>query len=478
MGFERIHRDVMTIVVNLAMKGDSKVTNLNRSSRLRAGYVCFGRKTFDLEQANALGASTVKALGQFDVSWRMVEGLVTTLDRATAEAQRLAADIDILVAQFTTFVDARFIVAMAEKLRVPVIAWAIREPNQSPGQRLSLNSLTGANLAGRELHQLGIPFQFLYGSVDDADFSAKLEDSLRFWSAWRKLNGFTVVTVGEAPDGFFFSMPGDKAVKELGINVLQVNLNETFARALALTDDEIKPEIARIQGRVKGLERLPQDNVAKFAKMLTVLKADLAQLHADAVAIRCWPEFFTDFGAAACSAISALSDAGIMGACEADVLGALSMDVLYQLTGSPAYLGDLVEINEEKQAVVFWHCGAGAFSLARSDAGAVAGRHPNRNVGFTLEFGLKPGIVTILRIGEDRDGTVRALVGKGEVLNEPARFRGTSGVVRLLGDGDVTQRVTGVIEAGFEPHYALAYGDAIRALERLFQRKGIPVTKF
>ncbi len=457
------------------------MSHLHMSSDLRVGFVSFGRPTFDLKQAEFVVKESICALKKQPISLNIANELITSVERATEEAVRLNGSIDVLIAQFTTFVDARFMVAMASKLQVPVIAWAIREPNQNHGQRLSLNSLTGANMAGRELHQLDIPFELLYGSGEDPNFDERLEYALRYWSAWKKLHQFKVMTLGETPDGFFFSSPGDQALAQLGIVIENLDLKETFHRALKLEDQDVENEIEQVKRSVVGLETLPAENVLKFAKMMTVLKQDLEIRKADAVAVRCWPEFFTDFGAAACSTISALSDVGIMGACEADILGSLSMDVLAQLTGSASYLGDLVEINEEKEAITFWHCGAGAFSLARNDTGAQAGRHPNRNVGFTLEFGLKPGVVTILRIGEDRDGSVRALVGRGEVLDEPQRFLGTSGVVQLLDreeKGNVLERTTKVIEAGFEPHYAIAYGDAVDRLERLFTSLQIPVTRF
>ena len=151
------------------------------------------------------------------------------------------------------------------------------------------------------------------------------------------------------------------------------------------------------------------------------------------------------------------------------------MDLLQVLTDSPAYLGDLAEIDETAGAVVFWHCGAGAFSLARPDTGARAGVHPNRNLGFTLEFGLKPGDVTIFRLGEVPGTGLRALVGRGTVLDEPQRFRGTSAKVRLAGEGDVKQRVLQVMEQGWEPHYALAYGDVRAEILTLMASLGIAV---
>ncbi|WP_051663057.1 hypothetical protein [Alicyclobacillus macrosporangiidus] len=453
------------------------VAEFDAGTRLRVGFVCFGRTTFDLRTADQMVQASKQALQQHDVEWFMEDKLLTQVPAAEEAANRMAGRIDLLVAQFTTFVDARYIDVMGTRLQTPVILWAIREPNRLPGQRLSLNSLTGANLAAQRLYKRNIPFQVIYGGPEEHQLTSQLEQAFRYWRAFAHLRRFTVVTLGQAPDGFFFSTPASAVQERLGIRNIHIDLNGAFQRAELVSNETAQGVLDDIRSKVRGVERLPETSVVKFAKLMVVLRDDLQRFQANAIAVRCWPEFFTEFGAAACSTLSALTDMGIMGACEADVLGALSMDVLHQLTASPAYLGDLVEIDEEQQAVVFWHCGAGAFSLARPDTGAIAGKHPNRQIGFTLEFGLKPGKVTILRIGEDRNG-VRALVGLGEVVDEPQRFQGTSGKVRLCGDGDVKERVIRVMELGFEPHYALAYGDVVAQLERLFCTLEIPVTRF
>jgi L-fucose isomerase-like protein len=447
------------------------------ANRLRMGFVCFGRKTFDVVLAEQLMRASREALSEHACDWRFTEDLITTVEEAQDVAERLKGRIDVLITQFTTFVDGRFMEIFATALQVPVVVWAVREPYAGFGQRLALNSLTGVNMAGQRLHRLQIPFRLLYGNPTEETLHQDLDQIIRFWTVWQRLRKFTVVTLGDTPDGFSFCAPGDEAQGRLGIRVLQLDLNQTFTRALLLSDEEVQEEILAVSRKVAGVKDLPFPTVLKFAKLQTVLRQDLKRLDADAVAVRCWPEFFTEFGAAACSTLSALTEDGMMGACESDVLGALSMDVLHQLTKTPAYLGDLVEIDETSQSVVFWHCGAGAFSLARTDTGAVAGVHPNRHIGFTLEFGLKPGRITILRIGESEGGTVRALIGEGEVLDEPQRFLGTSAKVRLHGEGSVIRRVTGVMEQGFEPHYALVYGEVAGELERLFQGLRVPVTR-
>lgn len=473
-----------------ALQGEAKYPEGPITTQ-RIGFVGFGRMTFDVASAQALITESIHFLGQFSKEVVAETKLITQVSQAITVAEDFRNRIDVLVAQFTTFVDGRFIDIFAETLGVPVVVWGIREPNQEAGQRLSLNSLTGANMAGQRLYLKRIPFQVVYGKANETNLRREFANVLRIWKAYDRLHGFTVVTLGDTPDGFFFCQPDEKVTGRFGLTTRHLNLNETFSRALAIPDEVVQPTLEEIGAQVSGLSRLEPDSVLKFAKLQHVLLQDLQRLQADAVAIRCWPEFFTEFGAAACSTLSFLTNNGIMGACEADVLGALSMDVLYQLTDSPAYLGDLVEIDEKQDAVVFWHCGAGAFSLARPNPGAAAGRHPNRDIGFTLEFGLKPGPVTILRLGEDRDGKVRALVGEGEALDVPQRFLGTSGTVRLTKrtiteseDGNPTvsshlrERVTRVMELGFEPHYALAYGHVAPFLEKLLGLLEIPVTRF
>lgn len=147
------------------------------------------------------------------------------------------------------------------------------------------------------------------------------------------------------------------------------------------------------------------------------------------------------------------------------------MYVLQELSGGSApYLGDLVHVNEERNSVVFWHCGAGAYSLAHPSTGAQAGVHPNRKLGFTMEFGLKPGGVTIFRVSHTPSG-YRLLVMRGNALDVPQPFNGTSVEVQL--PHDVSRTLTGLMNEGFEPHFALVYEDVVDALIELGRQLGI-----
>ena len=439
--------------------------------RPRLALAAFGRATFDLDQAAAMLTRSRAALQALPIDLVLASDLLTDPGAAAVFA-RSAPNADLVICQFTTFVDARFVAAVAAATPAPLLLWSLREPG-APGERLALNSLTGANLAARELQGRGRFFRFVLGDPEDAAVGARVTALGRVAAVRRWLDGFRVLVLGGAPDGFFFSAPDAARLASTGATLQHLDLDTLFAAAMALPQEAWAPIATLAATQVSGLDRLPPQQVEKFARLQAVVEAEVAARGASAVAVRCWPEFFTDFGAAACSFVSALNERGVAASCEADVLGALTMAVLQRLTGGAPYLGDLAAVDPERNAAVFWHCGAGAYSLASPRTGAVAGVQPNRQIGFTLEFALKPGRVTIARLGETPAG-LRLLVGGGLALDAPQRFLGTAATVRLDGARPVQEQVGALIEAGWEPHYALAYGDVRQELTDLAAMLGIP----
>ena len=148
-----------------------------------------------------------------------------------------------------------------------------------------------------------------------------------------------------------------------------------------------------------------------------------------------------------------------------------------QLTGKAAFFGDPVSLDEKENTITFWHCGMAACSLARDDTGAVCGEHCNRHIGPTMEFGCRPAErVTIFRVGKAPDGHFRFMTASGQALDKEKKFYGTSVVVRT--DANARALVQSTIEAGFEPHFAVIYGDAADTLEMLGRMLGIEVIKY
>lgn len=444
--------------------------------RPRIALVAFGRPTFDLEMARSLLAQSRTALEGLPVELVLSSDLLTSVDAALAFGEQLAQEtLDAVVCQFTTFVDARFVTAIASCGAWPMILWSLREPGQAAGSRLLLNSLTGANMAAQQLRRMNRWKALVLANPGEDAFPERLMPLLTAAGVRRHLSELSIAVLGSAPDGFTFSDPDPENLDRIGVRIHYLELDRIFRDAAALEPSSAATAANRLREQVSGADRVDLAQLDRAAALETVVQDRLDGIGAGAAAVRCWPEFFTTYGAAACSLVSSLNERGIAAACEADILGSITMDILHRLAGGPAYLGDLVEVNEAEDVVVFWHCGAGAFSLASPSTGAQAGVHPNRQLGLTLEFALRSGRVTIARLGECSRG-LRLLIAGGEVLDRPQRFLGTAATVRLDGPtGSALPTVERWIADGWEPHYALIYGDVRRPLAVLASMLDVPV---
>lgn len=228
---------------------------------------------------------------------------------------------------------------------------------------------------------------------------------------------------------------------------------------------------------MKGLENTPERNRLDFARLYKAYEEYVKTNGIGALASRCWPDYFVSYGTPVCAVLAMLNDLGMAASCETDAYGALSMYLGMQLTGAPAFFGDPVSLSEEENTISFWHCGTAACSLAKPDTGACVGEHCNRHIGPTLEFGCKAAPeVTIFRIGRKADGSFRFFIASGEALDKPQQFLGTSMVVRT--EGNVKDIVYRTVEEGWEPHYAVIYGNAADELEILAHMLDMEVLRF
>src|SRR5690606_41867410 len=74
------------------------------------------------------------------------------------------------------------------------------------------------------------------------------------------------------------------------------------------------------------------------------------------------------------------------------------------------------------------------------------------------------GQVTISRLSKSSDG-YRMLIMRGEALDEPKKFNGTTVSVCL--DGNAEEMVHTLMMEGFEPHYSIVYADIVDELKEL-----------
>ncbi len=442
----------------------------------QAVYVPVGVPTFHLESARKLFAASIELMRSLTDEPAMPDEMLLSVDKLNAFLDTV--DPDLIILQNITFANAAYASEVLHRFKdAPILLWTLREP-VIDGGRLRLNSLTGAYSAANTIRQFREePFEYIYGSPDEVKVQETLAAVINAAKLKHDLKDLKLAAVGHTPQGFGFGRAMDaELLHTFGVRLESIEARELIDRAKSICDAEAEEYLKDAGKHMTGLQNTPEKNRIDFARLYKAYADYVRENHIGALASRCWPDFFTSYGTPVCAVLAMLNDLGVASSCEADTYGALSMWLGMHLTKQAAFFGDPVSLDEKENTIHFWHCGTAACSLARADTGACVGEHCNRHIGPTLEFGCKDAPrVTVFRIGKDASGAFRLLIASGEALDRPQQFLGTSVVVKT--DGNAEEIVHRTVKEGWEPHYAVIYGDAAEELEILGHMLNIPVER-
>lgn len=226
-------------------------------------------------------------------------------------------------------------------------------------------------------------------------------------------------------------------------------------RALHIPDEEVKKDVNEIKNKWKIGEATEKDlyNSAKFHKFLVDFSKNKG---VNCYGIKCWPEL-PQRALNLCFVMGWLTSEGILSGCEADFDGTVTMLLEYYLTGEIPWLADLFHIDEKENTGILWHCGSASPSLAQ-DKSEITIQKQFRGLdrGPSIEFPLKPGRVTIARLGITEE-KYRMFITGGEALPTKMILRGNPSIIKM--DVPVKKLLESIIENGIEHHCAIVYGD-------------------
>ena len=458
------------------------------------GILPLGRPTFDVPFAEEVKAAALSNLAGSDAE---VVGSTDLLLDGEATDGAIAAlrerELDLLLILQVTFTDADAIQRAARAIDAPIALWAF--PEDRTGGRLRLNSFCGINLAAHALADIGRTAEHLYRPADDPGVLDELRTILQVrpargadWEPSRRpdalpapavatatevrdrLRDVRVGAVGDHPDGFHPCRYDAEALRStVGAEVERLELDELFATARQVGPERRAQLRERVGAALTGVDDVDQEALGATLDTYAALRSLADERGWSGVAVRCWPEMFTEQGGAACAAMAMMTDEEVPAACERDVNGNVTEVALSALAGDvPAFIADLVDLDVGEGTGVLWHCGLAPLSMADPDTPPRAGLHSNRQKPLVHEFALRPGRITIARLHESPDG-LGIVLGSGEMISAPPSFSGTSGVVRF--DGDAARILATIVERGLEHHYAFVYADIrdeVRALAALW----------
>lgn len=462
----------------------------------RVGVAALARPTFDVTYAEEVAQQAFAALDTLGVELIGTRNLLFDAGAARAALGQLEAQkLDALLLLQVTFTDAATTVEFARAISAPLSIWAFPEPRS--GGRLRLNSFCGLNLA---LHALGRDRRtaaYLYSAATASGIDAALNELLAgsinsappspaagtptstdaqlAKRSLEALRGRRIGLVGEHPQGFDTCRFDAEAMRQLsGVEIAPITLEDLFARATAADRGRVERLRRDVGASLKGIAEVDQVQLNRSLSVFDALRGLAQDKHCAAMAVRCWPEMFTEYGCAACGPMAMLNGAQIPAACEADVYGALTSLLLQEIAGEGTWLADIVDMDAASDTGVLWHCGLAPLCMCDPLSRPEAQIHSNRRMPLLHQFPLKPGRITLARISQARN-TPTMIVGGGEVLRAPRSFTGTSAVVKFDGGtGDAMRRLLG---HALEHHLAIVYGDHRGAVRAAGAQLGLPVAE-
>ena len=415
-------------------------------------------------------------------------GAVHTLDEAEVVAGHFGREgVDCLVLCPLDFGDERSAAKVAEKLRVPVLLYATKEPPGAtgPGMLRLSDSYCGNLSMAAGLHRRKIPFRFAgVFFPEEAGLRAEWEAFVRAVAVVKGLRNARIGQVGVRPQTFETVAYDEIAMaRKFGQNVIYSNLVDVLKEARMLEDDDeaVQWVLANIRETVPTIT-VSDEYLLKAAKLEAALADFWKRNGLSALTMQCWHSIQAEYGISLCALFGRMTGRHMLTACEADVMGALSMLCQYQASLGqelPHFIDWTIQHREKPNQLLAWHCGNAPACLAcrpqeialrsRKDmAGTEAIIEDDPQAGL-YQFQVKSGPVTFCRLAE-YDGDWKMLIARGEIVPSEETLAGTWGWVEVA---DHERLYRTLVEQGFVHHASMMHGEQVAALTRACEFLGI-----
>jgi L-fucose isomerase-like protein len=390
---------------------------------------------------------------------RDIPGIIATLRNG---------DIDLLLFFFCTWVDEDITLSIVREMdSVPRLLWALPYfdlsiPMPSPMTGLTA---TGCNLrrAGRSfLHQIGKVTPGQIHEVARIACNAAIVTKLR-----RAKFG---IFGGHCPGMLDTVCDASLLQKHLGPTVVRGNLDDLIqARDGASGDAAIQLALQLIERT--GSSEVPLETLADHGRMLLGMQSLIQQHQLNGFAVRCWPELRDIHRTTICLAMAELAESGIVSACESDLTALATAYILASVSRQPNCTLEITAYLEEENALQFAHCGSAPLSLASNPARTAIRGHMRTGSGVMLEFGLKPGMVTIAKLLRPFESGMKMFIGRGEVIPTNPTLRGNVATIRV--EPSPARFIQSMLDHGVEHHLVIVYGDWMEDLSQIALFAGI-----
>lgn len=322
------------------------------------------------------------------------------------------------------------------------------------------NSLPAALELLARLRREGRKGRIIYG--EDEELARQLALQARAVAAWRGFVGSRIGLIGRPSDWLVASQVEPARLRELGLEPVELEVEELLARVRALASRSFAREAEELErGATDRGELRPDRETIEGAIRIYHALRGLAEEHKlSALTVRCF-DLIGPLRNTGCYALARLNDEGLTAGCEGDLQALLSMHLARLLTGRAAFMGNLARVDREREGLLLAHCTC-PLSLGSSYE---LRSHFESSLGLGLAVRLYSSRATAFRIGGERFD--RLFLAEGTIVpGGPEEGLCRTQVALKL---DRPELVDGLLEGPLGNHLVLLLGDQGALIEALFK---------
>lgn len=380
-------------------------------------------------------------------------------------------EVDLIVMLYGAFTGDDVAAYLTEMLDVPILLWAPYEVPFEKDDRLYSNALCAMTMNAAAIRRLGATYHTVYGSKEDERAAKKVVDLLLAYHTVKSLRHTNLGLLGYRPTAFYNCSFDESLIRRtFGVKIEETDLKVVFDKMEQLPAKVYQADMDAVS-KTYDTSKLPEGHLENHSRLYLAIKDVMQEQGYDFGTIKCWPEM-GNLHTTPCAVLGRLADDGVHIGCEGDVDAELAQMTQHYLTGLPTFITDLINIEEEKNVITFWHCGNGAPSLYNPDYEVQLRNHPLAGQGTAFYGALKPGAVTIARFC-NLDGAYQLFLMRGEAVPMDRYTRGT--MVNVKVRRPVREVIERIIAEGVPHHYSIVWQDTAEAMKQVCGLLKIPV---
>ena len=362
--------------------------------------------------------------------------------------------VDIMIMVMGAFTGDFAATYLAERVDVPLIIWTPFEP-PFDGGRLMSNALVASTMNMAAVKRLGYKCCFVYGNNDTKRAQDEIDKIIRAYKCKKSLANTTLGLIGYRPTAFYSSQFDETVIRNtFGIIMEETDIAELMKLAETIEQKDVDADMKDLKQSASKI-CLPDGYLENHSRLKLGMEKLIKNHSYDAISLKCWPEL-GDMKFTPCSMISRFADEDYIIGCENDVDATITMIIQKLMSDDIPFMTDLIKVDEDKNSVLFWHCGQAGRKIMSCNCEIEMNDHPFAGQGAAFEGTLKTGIVTIARMTY-LNGKYKLFLAKGEAVETEKSTKGV--MCEVVIEGNAMDMVYQICEEGIPHHYSIIWQD-------------------